>query len=91
MHLDRSPAPYLAQGLCARKQFPPSVNISHTFSCRRVVVCLDRSGEPGICQGRLKSICPYQSQNQNRYRYVSSLRQIRFLNVIYDQSTKRLF
>jgi len=32
----------------------------------RVVVCLDRLGEPGICQGRLRSICPYRSQHQNR-------------------------
>jgi len=42
MRLDRSPAPYLAQGPCARKQRPPSTNISHTFSylARR---CLPRS------------------------------------------------
>jgi hypothetical protein len=32
MRLDRSPAPYLAQGPCARKQLPPSTNISHSFS-----------------------------------------------------------
>ena len=76
MRLDRFLAPYLAQGPCARKQFPPSTNISHTFSDWRVVVCLDRSGEPGICQGRLKSISPYRSQNQNRYRYVSSLSRV---------------
>lgn len=73
MCLDRSPSAYLAQGPCARKQFPASTNISHTFSYLCVVVCLDRSGEWGICQGRLKSISPYRSQNQNRFRYVSSL------------------
>jgi hypothetical protein len=74
MRLDRSPAPYhLAQGPCARKQFPPSKIISHTFSDWLVVVCLDRSGELGICQGRFKSSSPYRSQNQNRFRYVSSL------------------
>ena len=73
MRLDRFPASYLAQGPCDRKQFPPSTNISHTFSDRRFVVCLDRSGEPGICQGRLTSISPYRSQNQNRHSYVSSL------------------
>ena len=73
MRLDRSPAPYLAQGPCARKQIPPPTNISQTFSDLLVVVCLDRSGEPGICQGRLTSISPYRSQNQNRSRYVSSL------------------
>ena len=76
MRLDRSPAPYLAQGPCAHKQFPPSTIISHTFSDWFVVVCLDRSGEPGICQSRLKSICPYRPQNQNRYRYVSCLRRV---------------
>ena len=32
----------------------------------RVVVCLDHLWEPGICQGRLRSICPYRSQHQNR-------------------------
>ena len=73
MRLDRFPASYLAQGPCARKQFSPPTNISHTFSDWRVVPCLDRSGEPGICPGRLTSIYPYRSQNQNRYRYVSSL------------------
>jgi hypothetical protein len=76
MRLDRSPAPYLAQGPCARKQFSPPTNISHSFSYWRVVVCLDRSGEPGSCQDRLKSISPYRSQNQNRYRDVSSLIQV---------------
>jgi hypothetical protein len=73
MRLDRSPAPYLAQGPCARKQFPPSTNISYTSSYWRNVVCFDRSGKPGICQGRFKSISPYRSQNQNRFRYESSL------------------
>ena len=53
---------------CARKQFPSPKNISHTFSDWRFVVCLDRSGEQGICQGRLKSTSPYRSQNQNGYR-----------------------
>jgi hypothetical protein len=93
MRLDRSPAPYLAQGPCARIQFPPSTIISHTFSDWRKVVCFDRSGEPGICQGRFKSISPYRSQNQNRFRYVSSfsLDPGRCPNVIYDRSTKRLF
>ncbi len=76
MRLDRSPAPYLAQSPCARNQFPPSANISSTFSYWRVVVCFDRSGKPGTCQGRLKSIRPYRSQNQNRYRYISSLRRV---------------
>jgi len=76
MHLDRSPAPYLAQSPCARKQAPPSTNISYTFSYRRIVVCLGRSGGPGTCQGRLKSIRPYRSQNQIRYGYVSSLRRV---------------
>jgi hypothetical protein len=32
MRLDRFPAPYLAQGPCARKQRPPSTNIFHSFS-----------------------------------------------------------
>jgi hypothetical protein len=73
MRLDRSPAPYLTQGPCARKQVPPSMIISHTFSDWLVVVCLDRSGEPGICQGRFKSISPYRPQNQNSFREVSSL------------------
>ena len=76
MRLDRSPAPYLAQGPCARKQFPPPTNISRTFSylARR---CLPRSfGEPGICQGRLRSICPHRSKNQNRSRYAASLIQV---------------
>ena len=78
MRLDRSPAPYLAQSPCALNQFPPATSISHTFSYSywRVVVCLDRSGEPGICHGRLKSIRPYRSQNQNRFRCVSSLRRV---------------
>lgn len=70
MRLDRSPSQNLAEGPSVRKQFPLTTNISHTFSCWCVAICLDRSGQPGICQGRLKSICPYRSQNQNRYRYM---------------------
>ena len=76
MRLNRSLAPYLTQGPCARKQVPPSMIISHTFSDWLVVVCLDRSGKPDPYQGRLKSIRPYRSQNQNRYWYVSSLRRV---------------
>ena len=76
MRLDRSPAPYLTQGPCARKQFPPSTNISYTSSYWLNVVCFDRSGKPDTYQGRLKSIRPYRSQNQNRYWYVSSLRRV---------------
>jgi hypothetical protein len=63
MRLDQSPVPYLAQGPCARKQFPPPAHISHIFSYWRVVVCFDRSGKPDTYQGRLKSIRPYRSQN----------------------------
>jgi hypothetical protein len=37
MRLDRSPAPYLAQGPCARKQRPSSTNISH--SCSNLARC----------------------------------------------------
>ena len=76
MRLDRSSAPYLTQGPCARKQFSPPTDISHSFSYWRVVVCLDHSEEPGICQGHMKSNTPYRSQNQNRYRDVSSLIQV---------------
>lgn len=76
MRLDRFPASYLAQGPCACKQFPPPTHISHTFSDWRVVVCLDRSGEPGICPGRLTFIYPYRSQNQHRYGDVSMLSQV---------------
>jgi len=65
--------PHITPYPCARKQFSPPTNISHSFSYWRVVVYLDRSGEPGSCQDRLKSISPYRSQNQNRYRDVSSL------------------
>ena len=76
MCLDRSPSPYLAQRPCARKQFPPSTNISHTFSYLRVVVCLDPFRGVGYLPGCSKSISPYRSQNQNRFRYVSSLIQL---------------
>jgi hypothetical protein len=76
MRLDRFLGPHITPYPCARKQFSPPKNISHTFSDWRVVVCFDRSGEPGTCQGRLKSIRPYRSKNQNRSRYVSSLIQV---------------
>jgi hypothetical protein len=68
--------PHITPYPCARKRFPPPTNISRSFSDWRVVVCLDRSWEPGICQGRLTSIRPYRSQNQNRHSYVSSLRRV---------------
>ena len=91
MRLVRSPSPNLPQGPSVRKQFPLRTTISHTISCWCVANCLDRSVEPGIRQGRLKSICPYRAQDQKRCRYGSSLIQVRCLNMTYDRSTESLF
>jgi hypothetical protein len=71
MRLDRSPLRILPK-------VPVPVNSSsqRTFltpSLTGATLFVSTAQEAGICQGRLKSIRPYRSQNQNRYRYVSSL------------------
>ena len=91
MHLDRSLAPYLAQGPCAHKQFPP-LN-EHFFHLLLLAQrCLFRPlREAGDLPGSFQIHFSLSVPESEEIRVLIFFDPGRCLNVIYDRSTKRLF